>query len=367
MDSHGIPLQDLIDNPNYDFIQQLIKDNDLNDDDYNYSDSPYDNSSFLCSYVDPLNYKITYNPNSLSFMSLNIQSLHSKFNEFSDLIALLEKDKCAPDVICLQELWQFPEFAKFSLLNYHPLCYKLRNKTQGGGVGIYVRSTIKFKILPEISVFVDRILESLFIEIVLDNNKIYTVGSVYRPGSTHPTLTQTESFNEFSNLFANICDTITSNKHEVVVLGDFNIDVLQYNSNCRSANYVDLLFSFGLLQLITKPTRCCDNSATLLDHVVTNVNAPSFVTSVLTSRISDHFPIIFSLQSSFKPTEKTKVIQSRDFSIHNELAFKRALNNINWNQIRDETDVQVAYNTFSDIFHNLYDLHFPIKTCKFNR
>jgi hypothetical protein len=51
---------------------------------------------------------------------------------------------------------------------------------------------------------------------------------------------------------------------------DFNLDVLKYQSCNLSRTYIDLLFSLGLLQVITKPTRCKPNSATLIDHVCTN-------------------------------------------------------------------------------------------------
>jgi len=35
--------------------------------------------------------------------------------------------------------------------------------------------------------------------------------------------------------------------------------------------------------------------------------------------------------------------------------------------VRDAEDAQQSYNIFSDIFLNFYDLHFPVKTRKFNR
>jgi hypothetical protein len=71
-------------------------------------------------------------------MSINIQSLQSKFSEFAEMIQNLEHKNIAPNIICLQELWQFPDSLALSLPGYHPIEFKLRrNNVQGGGVGIY--------------------------------------------------------------------------------------------------------------------------------------------------------------------------------------------------------------------------------------
>jgi len=122
-------------------------------------------------------------------MSFNIQSISSKLNDFKELITFFDDNNCSPNIICLQELWQFSPHLNTTLGGYHPLLFKLRNNTQGGGVGIYVKSDILVKQLPEFSVFADRILETIFVEITLPNNTKYTIGSIYRPGATHPTLT----------------------------------------------------------------------------------------------------------------------------------------------------------------------------------
>ena len=49
-------------------------------------------------------------------------------------------------------------------------------------MGIYVRDGIKFSHLPECSIFVERIFESIYIEVSTEDNKKIIIGSVYRPG-----------------------------------------------------------------------------------------------------------------------------------------------------------------------------------------
>ena len=61
------------------------------------------------------------------------------------------------------------------------------------------------------------------------------------------------------------------------------------------------MFSHGLLQVVTKPTRCTLTSATLIDQIFTNSHDDNFETIVVIGKLSDHFPILHFL-SSRKPT-----------------------------------------------------------------
>ena len=133
-----------------------------------------------------------------------------------------------------------------------------------------------------------------------------------------------------------------------------------------ASEYIDLLFSYGLLQTITKPTRCTANSATLIDHSIilpTNINCENLI---LVNKISDHFPILLFRHSPEKKV-KAKEFSSCDFSDSNVNKFKQALQNFNWNFVEDNNDAQVAFCNFFNVFHNLYDLYFPFVVKKFNK
>jgi len=124
-------LDSLTINPSYDFINNL-QSNDNNDFDIQ---SPYDLNTFDCSYSDLESFNLKFNndPN-VSILSLNIQSISSKYNELKEVIITMSKSGTSPDIICLQELWSFPQNANFSLPGYGKLIFKLRaDDTQGGG------------------------------------------------------------------------------------------------------------------------------------------------------------------------------------------------------------------------------------------
>ena len=190
----------------------------------------------------------------------------------------------APDIIALQEIWQFSPDASFPLPGYQPLFYKQRrNNVQGGWVGIYIKSCFTCNLLPDCTVFHDRIIESITVEILLKNNSKVYVSSLYRPGTHHTDFTPIDQFNQFSDLFSSLCNKLLSFNSNFYILGDTNLDVLKYGKCDFVTEFIDKLFSFGLLQIITKPTRCTPHSASIIDHIITNSNANEFSTTILIS------------------------------------------------------------------------------------
>ena len=78
-------------------------------------------------------------------MSIIIQSITSKFSELLQMINTMSTYITQPDVICLQEIWRFPDTVSFFLPGYHPFIYKQRNFAQGGGVGLFIKLNLKYK------------------------------------------------------------------------------------------------------------------------------------------------------------------------------------------------------------------------------
>jgi hypothetical protein len=228
-------------------------------------------------------------------LSLNIQSLSAKFNEFRELLSFLDTASCSPDIIFLQETWKIFDPSHFTLYNYSPLQFTCRENRQGGGVGLYFKNGLQFKIIKEKSIFLEFIIETIVAEVILPNNKKSVVVSIYRPPTSHPTLSQADQFEQFLELFTNLISDLQNCYNDLYILGDLNIDVLKYDSYQPAQDYVDLLFSYGLLQVITKPTRYANSTATLIDHVITSPKSSHCNTAILTSKISNHFPITYNL------------------------------------------------------------------------
>ena len=140
MDSH----RDIADNfrtdllaedPYHNFLSKMSIQEDFNNEQESFfsnsNDSPYNSSSFDCKYVSSEELKNSISKNDFLVMSLNVQSLNAKFNDLKDLLDSLTYSKC-PDIICMQELWQFPDKMDFSLAGYQPLFLQIK-KWSGAG------------------------------------------------------------------------------------------------------------------------------------------------------------------------------------------------------------------------------------------
>ena len=108
------------------------------------------------------------------------------------------------------------------------------------------------------------------------------------------------------------------NPADVLILGDFNIDMLKPHSCWDST-----LALFGLAQLITSPTRTTPTSTSLRDHIYTNNPSAVVTTDVSDLSISDHNPISCTRSIKLtkpKPKGHTQFV-FRSFKHFNQNAF----------------------------------------------
>ena len=79
---------------------------------------------------------------------------------------------------------------------------------------------------------------------------------------------------------------------EIILCGDFNLDILNYDNNENTLNLLNSLTSQSLIPIITKPSGITNQTATLIDNLFIN-QANGLVFSILISVISDHLPLLF--------------------------------------------------------------------------
>ena len=91
-----------------------------------------------------------------------------------------------------------------------------------GGALLYINKNINFKIRNDLKIYKYKELESVFIEIINRKGKNTIVGCIYR----HPCMEVTE----FNDVFLqNILEKLSYENKEIIIMGDFNIDILKYN------------------------------------------------------------------------------------------------------------------------------------------
>ena len=92
------------------------------------------------------------------------------------------------------------------------------------------------------------------------------------------------------------------------VTGDFNLNALDYNKNEKVTKFLNLTFEYGLIPVVNKPTRVTKNTATAIDHIITNSPLHKTInTGIIKLDISDHFPIFLMAEIEKRITPEGKV------------------------------------------------------------
>ena len=96
----------------------------------------------------------------------------------------------------------------------------------------------------------------------------------------------------FLNIFENkVVDILSNGPVDIVVVGDINID-MKASRLTNSRKYKSTCHTLGLSQLITSPTHVTMDSATIIDHILTNREDLYPRSSQIDCGISDHHLIL---------------------------------------------------------------------------
>ena len=132
----------------------------------------------------------------------------------------------------------------FQLYGYNLISQGKRCSTRGGLI-IYLKYTIKYKLI-DIEAN-SNIWEGQFIEIEQENvgNKKIILGNVYRP----PRDTN-ENYNQFINEFVPILSDFGKSKSDVIIAGDYNIDLLKVLEKPVFSEYFDAVTALNFFPKI---------------------------------------------------------------------------------------------------------------------
>ena len=69
---------------------------------------------------------------------------------------------------------------------------------------------------------------------------------------------------EFNNgFFTYLCEKLLRGKNkDIVLMGDFNVDLLKYEDDANTADFLDKIYSTSLIPQITSPSRIRPRSET---------------------------------------------------------------------------------------------------------
>ena len=106
-----------------------------------------------------------------------------------------------------------------------------------------------------------------------------------------------------------------------------NYDLLDLDSASADL-FKDEMFSFSFYPIINHPTRICDDSATCIDHIWTNVKDRQITSGIFTDEIADHLPTfqISDFGDTSTKTENKSFLSPRDLKKLNALLLNVDIN-----------------------------------------
>ena len=218
------------------------------------------------------------NKNSLGLAICNARSLHKKTRDL-----ILDCSLNRIDLCFIAESWVNSEDDVIELSVLKDFGYKInvvdRKNRSGGGVSLIYRSSIE--VICEEKGQHESFEYALW-RMRLGSQQLIVLG-VYRPpySTAHP-VTASKFLDEFLEFYSTwqACDK------EILLTGDFNIDMLNSDS-WESRAYGDFIDTFGLVQVAKESTH---ESGSCIDHIIWNQDSAIMLGEVKQGwKIFDHY------------------------------------------------------------------------------
>ena len=103
---------------------------------------------------------------------------------------------------------------------------------------------------------------------------------------------------EFNDIYLkDLLENLSHENKAIVIMGDFNIDLLKYDTEKDSADFLDSMYASFLLPYISTPSRVTPRSKTLIDNIFSNNIEDGSISGNIVTTISDHYAQFLLLQN----------------------------------------------------------------------
>ena len=227
-----------------------------------------------------------------------------------------------------------------------------------GGARLYFSEKFNYKRRDDLRIYESKQLESVFVEILSEKNgQNLIVGCVYK----HPNL----DVSDFNNYLHRLLEKISGENKKIVLLGDFNIDLLKLDLHDDSSMYFDIISSFGLLPTILRPTRITSRSTTLIDNIFSNFGDIATTSGNLVCSISDHLPQFAMFDFTIDKRKEKATNFARNYKKFDREKFLLDFLEIDWSKEFVPNDPSLNLDKFITKTNELIDHHVPLKKVKY--
>lgn len=320
---------------------------DFSDPSYDLELPDFDRGNFNPSTpVNTINRDLHNFKNRFTIGHINSRSLNKNIEELREII-----EKTNFDAVAISETWLTKNTPqdRFEINNFS-ITRNDRKTKRGGGVAWYIRDHYKTKVIKTPSS--GELPEMLWVEVATGAKKV-ALGCLYKPPKI--------PYGVFINLFDSLTSIYTKYEH-IVLLGDFNINMLDLNANNTKMLLDAFIEPFSLTQLIDKPTRITNTSRTLIDLILVNKPENALFSSCCDAPgVSDHHftYVAYSLKKEkFKPYKVTK----RDFKNVDWTEFNNRIEYAHWENILHGNNINEKITTLENYTKEILDEYAPYKT-----
>eukprot|EP00111_Clytia_hemisphaerica_P010392 TCONS_00030351-protein len=155
---------------------------------------------------------------------------------------------------------------------------------------------------------------------------------------------------------------VNNEKKDVIIMGDLNTNYLVKEDRFRMK---EMFMVNAYTQLIEKATRITEDTATLIDVVLTNNRLNINKTVNIAATLSDH-NLIGCIRKMNSLRYQPEIITCRDFKNYDVDTINRELLNAQWDNVYSCRSVNTAFAQFKNILSSTLDRHAPVvqKTVK---
>ena len=265
-------------------------------------------------------------------MSLNAQSVFKNVGMIRQKIEFLSiKHKFTVHLISIQEGWikDGKSLSEIEIDNYTLHHQSNQIGGQKGGIAVYIHNSLKGERIKYFEKSPTSLWEGLSLKLSGDilKNPI-NVHTVYRPPRENKRRlneyhTEKSNHDLFMEEFEPCLDKIKKDSTDSVIMGDFNYDLIETNTNQMCQEYMDSMITSGFVPKITLPTKINRNSCKLYDHIFTRFKNTSIKSDacIYLTNISDHLPVFLSLNFMKNEIKKPIYVEKRDNSMENQRKF----------------------------------------------
>ena len=283
-------------------------------------------------------------PKNLIFGTLNINSIR---NKFQCLKHVLSENLVDVLTICESKLDEsFPK-AQFHVDGFS--VFRQDSSATSGGVMVYIRNDIPCRRRHEFELECHE-NQSICLELSIRKEKWFLLSNYVLPSS---------NINTYCNQIGPTLDRILSESSNVILTGDFNVDMLSKSSKFRALN--DVLQMYNLQNIITQGTCFKGSNGTLLDLIIVSKPKRFGATLNFNCGLSDCHNFVLACTKLQHARFRPKLVTYRSYKKFNEENFKYDISCIPY-QILDVFDnVDEKFWCYNKLIMNVIDDHAPLK------